>query len=168
LSSSASTLITRSCRVPAAEDHTLPHRFQGHFPYWLRTRHPGRAELPNTRSCAWSCHFFTRLADWLCADRRDHFNTASSSANNCNDHRPYPAGGFPNRIAISFTSPTPSSLHSVGDVARFLRFNVASQPVVTNRSRRFSTVHTEQTYASAIFAFSHLGPSASDLSRFWA
>src|SRR6185312_3694368 len=95
-------------------------------------------------------------------------NTTSSSASNCNDHRPYPAGGFPNRIAISFASPTPSSLRVVGGVARLFRSNAASKPVVTNRSRRFSTVRTEQPYASAIFASGHPGPSASALSRIWA
>src|SRR3954447_37310 len=95
-------------------------------------------------------------------------NTTSSSANNCNDHRPYPAGGFPNRMAISFASPTPSSLCGVGGIARFLRSNAASKPAVTNRSRRFSTVRTEQPYASAIFASGHPGPSTSALSRIWA
>src|SRR3954447_10091112 len=95
-------------------------------------------------------------------------SATNSSASNCNDQRPYPAGGFPNRIAISFASPTPSSLRGVGDVARFLRSNAASKPSVTNRSRRFSTVRTEQSYASVIFASGHPGPSASALSRIWA
>ena len=85
-------------------------------------------------------------------------NSTSSSASNCNDHRPYPAGGFPSRIAISFASPTPSSLHGVGAVARFLRSNAASKPAVTNRSRRFSTVRTEQSYASPIFTSGQLWP----------
>src|SRR5262245_9536005 len=95
-------------------------------------------------------------------------NATNSSASNFNDHRPYPAGGFPSRIAISFASPSPSSLRGVGGVARFLRSSAASTPAVTNRSRRFSTVRTEQSYASAILSSDHPGPSASALSRIWA
>src|SRR5438445_13824042 len=34
-------------------------------------------------------------------------NATSSSASSCNDHRPYPAGGLPNRIAINLASATP-------------------------------------------------------------
>jgi len=95
-------------------------------------------------------------------------NATNSSASNCNVHRPYPAGGFPNRIAISFASPSPSSVRGVGDVARLLRSNAASKPAVTNRSRRFSTARTEQPYASAIFTSGQLSPSASALSSIWA
>src|SRR4051794_1406999 len=92
-------------------------------------------------------------------------NATSSSANRCSDHRPYPAGGFPNRSAINFAAPSPSSLGGVGGVPRFLRSNAASHPSVTKRSRRFSTVRTEQPCVAAILASVHSGPSASARSR---
>jgi len=92
-------------------------------------------------------------------------NTTNSLASSFRDHRPYPAGGFPNRIAISFASATPSNLQGVGGVARFLRSNAASKLAVTNRSRRVSTVRTDQSKASAIFASGQPGPSASALSK---
>src|SRR5271154_6566399 len=81
---------------------------------------------------------------------------------------PYPTGGLPGRMAISFASPSPSSLAGVGGNSRFLPSRASSKPSVTNRLRRFSIVCTRQLNASAIFVSGHPGPSASALSRIWA
>src|SRR5262249_7591360 len=95
-------------------------------------------------------------------------NATNASASSCNDHRPYPAGGLPHRIAINLASAMPSSLWGVGAVDRFLRSSATSKPSVTNRLRTVSTVCTRQSYASAIFISDHSGPSASALSSICA
>src|SRR5262249_60846140 len=48
-------------------------------------------------------------------------NATNASASSCNDHRPYPAGGLPHRIAINLPSAMPSSLWVLGAVDRSFR-----------------------------------------------
>src|SRR2546428_482081 len=95
-------------------------------------------------------------------------NATNASASSGNDHRPYPAGGLPHRIAINLASAMPSRLWGVGAVDRFVRSSATSKPSVTNRLRTVSTVCTRQSSASAIFLSDHSGPSASALSSICA
>src|SRR5713101_1848022 len=155
--------VARPCTARVVVDRRLLRRFRGHLPYTPRTRHLGLAELSSTRSYVWSCRFFSVLRTVSGQIDATTSNATNASASSCNDHRPYPAGGLPHRIAINLASAMPSSLWGVGAVDRFLRSSATSKPSVTNRLRTVSTVCTRQSYASAIFISDHSGPSASAL-----
>ncbi|MEX0670592.1 MAG: hypothetical protein WD060_09070, partial [Pirellulales bacterium] len=66
---------------------------------------------------------------------------------------PKPAGGFPNRMAITFASAAPSSNFGVGDTAAFLRTSGPSKPSRTKARRTFSTVCLRHPTASLILTW---------------